>query len=210
MTAAVTTLTRTRSTCAGRSHSRQARHVNTESSSGRRRAPGLTNTASVAGTQPDQNAGEQQRFRGFMFVSSYAPCASPTFRGPYVSPLNTTSTGTRGDGRLQRRHVPRRVLRSRPTAISCCSLATATEDSRNRNTFEENNPVGGITADFNNDGHADVAAISQNNSAFQQPAEFGSGSAMARATSLAVGRHIPATGGSVRHRDWRFQSRRQC
>ena len=31
------------------------------------------------------------------------------------------------------------------------------------------------TADFNNDGHADVAVISSNNPVFQQPAEFGVG-----------------------------------
>ena len=107
-------------------------------------------------------------------MSSYAPCSSPTFRGPYVSPLNSTTTGTLATADFNEDTFPD-VFFAKADGNFVLLLSDGNGGFQEPQYFEENNPVGGITADFNNDGHADVAVISQNSPVFQQPAEFGVG-----------------------------------
>ncbi len=110
-----------------------------------------------------------------LFVSSYAPCSSPTFLGPFVHPLDTTSTGTLATADFNEDTFADVMYRREPTAISCCCSATALGGFAEPQYIEENNPTGATTADFNSDGHADIAGISHNSRRRRSPAEFGVG-----------------------------------
>ena len=134
-------------------------------------AEGLTNTASVTGTQPEQNAADNSSSE-ILFVSNYAPCSSPTFRGPYVAPLNTTSTGTMASADFNEDTFPD-LFFAEGDGNFVLVLSDGDGGFQQPQYFEENGPVGATTADFNNDGHADVAAINTNNPALEQPAELG-------------------------------------
>ena len=118
----------------------------------------LTNTASVTGTQLDLNDANNSSSE-ILFVSSYAPCASPTFRGPYLNPLNYDLTGTLATADFNEDTFPD-VFFAESDGNFVLLLSDGAGGFPEPQYIEENNPVGGITADFNNDGHADVAVIS--------------------------------------------------
>jgi uncharacterized repeat protein (TIGR01451 family) len=136
-------------------------------------AIGLTNSVSVAGAQPDQNTGNNTSAE-ILFVSSYAACSSPTFRGPYVNPLNTTSTGTLATADFNEDTFPD-VIIAEGDGNFVLLLSNGDAGFQAPTYIGENTPTGAATADFNNDDHVDVAVISQNNPQLEQPAEFGVG-----------------------------------
>ncbi len=136
-------------------------------------APGLTNTASVTGTQPDQNAANNSS-SAILFVSSYAACSSPTFRGPYLAALNTTSVGTMASADFNEDTFPD-LFFAEGDGNFVLVLSDGVGGFQEPQYFAENNPRFAITADFNEDGHADVAVVNQNDPAFEQPAELGFG-----------------------------------
>jgi uncharacterized repeat protein (TIGR01451 family) len=123
-------------------------------------AEAITNTVIVAGTQPDANTANNTS-SALLFVSSYATCSSPTFRGPFITPLNTTSTGTMATADFNEDTFPD-VMFSEGDGNFVLLLSDGRGGFAEPRYFAENNPSGVATADFNHDGHADVAMFNTN------------------------------------------------
>lgn len=131
----------------------------------------LVITATAAGAEPDpipaNNTSEE-----VTFVPAYAACASPTFAGPFLRTLNTTSTGTLGTADFNEDSYPDVVF-----ALSDGSFALLLSNGEGGflepQYFEGSSPSAVITGDFNRDGHADVVTLNATQLAPPNAVELG-------------------------------------
>ena len=133
----------------------------------------ITNVATVSSSGIDPVGGNNTA-SDTTFVSSYAPCSSPTFLGPFVHALNTQSTGIMATADFNEDTFPDLVI-AEGDGNYVLLISNGLGGFSEPVYFEETFPTAITTADFNSDGHADVAAINQNNPGNPNPAEFGVG-----------------------------------